>query len=244
VHGITIARVSGGSGLKQYQGVIAIIKDPAKVGTVVSSRINIAGQKLAKLCEDNDAILGINASGFEDAEGGGSGGIINGLLYSGGEKYSGTGLSTYKAVFFDYENRLHVGTWKKEYADIIRDGLEFKPILVANGEKVIEGTAGWGVDPRTAIAQTKDGTVLMMVIDGRQPGYSIGTEMGELADILMDYGAYQAINLDGGSSAIMHYNGRKITKPCGGNTEEGRWLPDAFVVFANRNAADVVEIEN
>ena len=73
--------------------------------------------------------------------------------------------------------------------------------------------------------------MLMMVIDGRQAGYSIGCTMGVMADIMMEYGAYQACNLDGGSSSIMYYNGRKITKPSAANKENGRRLPDAFIVY-------------
>ena len=110
--------------------------------------------------------------------------------------------------------------------------MEFKPALVFDGEKVVEGSAGWGISPRTAIGQTKNGQVLLLVVDGRQPGYSIGCTMGDLADMLLRYGAYQACNLDGGSSSIMYYNGRKITKPSAANKEEGRRLPDAFIVSA------------
>ena len=62
--------------------------------------------------------------------------------------------------------------------------------------------------------------------------------MGELAEIFIKYGAVQALNLDGGSSSIMYFNGRKITQPSGGDKENGRYLPDAFVVYANRKATD------
>ena len=105
-------------------------------------------------------------------------------------------------------------------------------MLVYDGIKAVEGSAGWGISPRSAIGQTKDGQVLLLVVDGRQPGYSIGCTMGDLADIMLRYDAYQACNLDGGSSSIMYYNGRKITKPSSGDKENGRYLPDAFTVAA------------
>ena len=54
--------------------------------------------------------------------------------------------------------------------------------------------------------------------------------MGDLADIMERYGAEQACNLDGGSSSIMYYNGRKITRPSAGDKQNGRLLPNAFVV--------------
>ncbi len=239
VHGITIARLTGGSGLEQYCGVIAIVKDPSRVGVAVADRLGIVGQKIAGIAEDNDAILAINASGFEDDDGVGNGGIVYGLLVSGGEKLADTDGGTYKAVYLDYDNRLHVGSWSP--TNNIRDGVEFKPALVVNGEQVISGSAGWGTQPRTAIGQTEDGSIIMIVIDGRQPGYSVGTTVGELAEIFLKYGAVQALNLDGGSSSIMYFNGRKITKPSGGDKENGRYLPDAFVVYANRKATDGLE---
>ena len=238
VHGITIARLTGGSGLEQYRGVIAIIKDPSRVGVATAARLGSVGQHIAGIAEDNDAILAINASGFEDDDGRGNGGIVYGLLVSGGEKLADTDGGTYKAVYFDYDNRLHVGAW--EPTEDIRDGVEFKPALVVNGEQVISGSAGWGIHPRTAIGQTEDGTVIMIVIDGRQDS-SIGITVGELAEIFLKYGAVQAINLDGGSSSIMYFNGRKITSPSGVDKENGRYLPDAFVVYANRKATDGLE---
>lgn len=239
VHGITIARLEGTSDTGGYKGVIAIVKDPSRVGVAVASRLGIVGQKIASLAEDNDAILAINASGFEDDNGVGNGGIVYGLLVAGGVKYEGTGGSNYKAVYFDYDNRLHVGTWKA--TKDIRDGVEFKPVLVVNGKQAITGSAGWGIHPRTAIGQTEDGSIIMIVIDGRQPGYSVGITVGELAELCLKYGAVQALNLDGGSSSIMYFNGRKITSPSGGDKENGRYLPDAFVVYANRKATDGLE---
>ncbi len=239
VHGITIARLSGGTALEQYNGVIAIIKDPSRVGVATAARLGVVGQKIAGIAEDNDAILAINASGFEDDGGVGNGGIVYGLLVSGGEKLADTDGGTYKAVYLDYDNRLHVGAWTP--TEDIRDGVEFKPALVVNGEQVISGSAGWGTHPRTAIGQTEDGSIIMIVVDGRQPGYSVGITVGELAEIFLKYGAVQALNLDGGSSSIMYFNGRKITSPSGGDKENGRYLPDAFVVYANRKATDGLE---
>lgn len=239
VHGITIARLEGSSDTGPYKGVIAIVKDPSRVGVAVASKLGIVGQKISGIAEDNNAILAINASGFEDDGGVGNGGIVYGLLVSGGEKYAGSDGGTYKAVYFDYDNRLHVGSWKS--TKDIRDGVEFKPALVVNGEQVISGSAGWGIHPRTAIGQTEDGSIIMIVIDGRQPGYSVGITVGELAEICLKYGTVQALNLDGGSSSIMHFNGRKITSPSGGDKENGRYLPDAFVVYADRKATDGLE---
>ena len=63
---------------------------------------------------------------------------------------------------------------------------------------ITNGDGGWGVGPRTAIGQRKDGTVLLLVIDGRQPGYSVGATLRDLQNILYEEGAVIAANLDGG----------------------------------------------
>ena len=67
----------------------------------------------------------------------------------------------------------------------------------------MQGSYGWGMQPRSALGQTKDGEVLLLVVDGRQMGYSLGCTVSDCADILLRHKAYQANNLDGGSSAIM-----------------------------------------
>jgi exopolysaccharide biosynthesis protein len=90
-----------------------------------------------------------------------------------------------------------------------------------------KGNGGWGIQPRTAIGQTIDGKVLMLVIDGRQVG-SIGATLKNVQDIMLEHGAYNAANLDGGSSTVMYYQGELLNKPCSIKGE--RLLPDAFVV--------------
>ena len=85
-----------------------------------------------------------------------------------------------------------------------------------------------GLHPRTAIGQRQDGTMILVVIDGRQPGYSIGTNLLELQSIFERYGAYNAANLDGGYSSAMCFDGQLVTTP---STLLGeRYLPNAFIV--------------
>ena len=58
--------------------------------------------------------------------------------------------------------------------------------------------------PRTAVGLSRDErTLILMVVDGRQPNYSDGASLAELANLLVDYGAYSALNFDGGGSAIL-----------------------------------------
>ena len=109
----------------------------------------------------------------------------------------------------------------------IRDAVSFGPFVILNGQKAkVKGMAG-GYDPRTAIGQTADGTVLLLVIDGRQPGME-GGNMKTVMDIMWEYGAVNAANLDGGSSATMVLNNEIINKPC--SLYGPRYLPDGWLV--------------
>lgn len=110
----------------------------------------------------------------------------------------------------------------------VAEGVTFGPPLIINGKKLItSGDGGWGVAPRTAIGQRKDGTVLLLVIDGRQAG-SIGATLLDVQNILYEQGAYVAANLDGGSSTTMFYNGKVVNKPADMLGE--RLIPTAFIV--------------
>jgi exopolysaccharide biosynthesis protein len=69
---------------------------------------------------------------------------------------------------------------------------------------------------------------MMLVIEGRQLGRSIGTDVETCAKILMRHDAYVAMNLDGGTSAIMYYDGEYVTK-CSNTNISSRSLPNAWV---------------
>jgi len=82
--------------------------------------------------------------------------------------------------------------------------------------------------PRTAVAKLKDGKFLMMTVDGRQPGVSVGMSLQELAEYLFSLGAVDAMNLDGGGSTTMFLDGKVVNKPSDANGE--RKIGDAIVV--------------
>lgn len=226
VNGITICKVTG----EGYVGRLAIIKDPSRVGVALASGYGSVGAKAADIADKKDAVLLTNASGFYDPEGHGNGGVAHGLVVSEGKRYNDAVGGTYKTIGFDEDDRLHVGSYKS--GSKYRDAVEFKPALIINGEQVVKGSAGWGVQPRTAIGQTEAGEVLLLVVDGRAPGYSIGCTVGDCAEILARYGAVQACNLDGGSSSIMIYNGREISRPSAADKVKGRHIPDGIAVYA------------
>ena len=72
------------------------------------------------------------------------------------------------------------------------------------------------------------GAVLMLVIDGRQM-HSIGASFGDVRDVMIDFGAVNACNLDGGSSTVMYFNGEYINSPSSASGTS-RALPNAFLV--------------
>ena len=96
----------------------------------------------------------------------------------------------------------------------VSEAVSFGPALIVNGKPTIkEGDGGLGIAPRTAIGQKKDGTILMLTIDGRSIKSS-GATLLDVQNILLEHGAYNASNLDGGSSSSMYYNGKLINNPC------------------------------
>ena len=120
---------------------------------------------------------------------------------------------------------------KKALENGIRDAVDFGPFLIVNGKSsFINGNGGWGDAPRSAIAQRQDGIVLLLVIDGRQVGYP-GADMNDLTKVLLEYGAINAANLDGGTSSAMEMNGEIITSPRNGNFQaKTRPVPNAWIV--------------
>ena len=83
-------------------------------------------------------------------------------------------------------------------------------------------------NPRCCIGQAADGTVLMLCIEGRYFD-SLGATAPECAEVLSRYGAYQAMNLDGGTSAILWYDGEPITRCSDPELPEGRLLPNFWI---------------
>jgi hypothetical protein len=92
------------------------------------------------------------------------------------------------------------------------------PILLQDGRIVLEPCTSFfcGRNPRTAIGWTSNGRVLLVVIDGRQPRWSVGASLRELARIMRDLGAVQAMNLDGGGSSTMVVEGEVVNRPSDG----------------------------
>ena len=202
--GIIVEEVKG----EGYSGYMMVVLDPSRVivGSVPGS-YGARGYTVEEMVEKFDAVAGTNAGGFHDPNGTGNGSIPDTLVVFEGKVYY-AGFGTRKGfVGIDDNYILHVAN-KITEAEIkeknIQYGVCFGPVLVANGEPCEINISG--VNPRTAIGQRSDGAILMLVIDGRQV-ISMGATMDDLVNIMLDYGAVNACNLDGGSSSLMWYQG-------------------------------------
>ena len=219
---------------KGYSGYLAVIYDPSRIKTVYTKKLGTSGQYLTTMAKDNDALIAINGGGFVDPNFNSNGANPLGITFSGGklitaESYSGTG----GLIGFTEENKLVLGkmTVKQAQAMKVRDGVTYGPFLIINGKasKVL-GNGGWGTAPRTAIGQRQDGIVLFLVIDGRTVSRP-GADMNDLIEIMQNYGAYNAANLDGGTSSVMVVNGEIINDPIDSTgAHKTRYISTGFIL--------------
>ena len=202
---------------KGYSGYLAAIYDPSKIHTLVTSKIGSSGQYLTTMAKNNKAVVAINGGGFDDPNYSSNAANPLGVTFSKGRLvtsyyYAGAG----GLIGFDINNKLVLSskcTEDSARALKIRDAVTCGPFLIVNGKASgVVGNGGWGTAPRTAIGQRKDGIVLFLVVDGRTVKRP-GADMDDLIEIMQNYGAYNAANLDGGTSTAMAVNYELINDP-------------------------------
>jgi len=224
-------------GVQKYSGYMAVVYDPSKVkiGTSVGAGVDnqAFGQILAQISKNYQAKVAINAGGFYDPTWTSNGGIPHGLVIQDGKvltEYT-RGIDSGGLIGFDENNQLILKRMSREEAidAKIRDAVDWGPYLIVNGVNYFrDETTKWAC-ARTVIGQRKDGIVLLLVIDGDQP-HSRGASYSDLADIMERYGAYNAANLDGGTSTSMVENHEYINIPFNGQRRTIRSLPNAWIV--------------
>jgi len=233
-NGIMVENIEG----RYFKGKVMLVNDPSQIRVGVTRELGIAGQRLSELVEDNMAVAGINGGGFYDPNARGNGAYPDGITVRDGLVIHNNTAVQEKAeiIGFDYEGTLILSNMTAEdiYLRKIRQAVTFHPVLLQDGSPQIEGDGGWGIAPRTGIGQKADGTVILVVIDGRQPGWSMGATLRDLMNVFIEYGAVQAANLDGGSSTEMIYNGRIINSLW--NMYGERYIPTAFLVLPKEQA--------
>ncbi|WPC43083.1 phosphodiester glycosidase family protein [Clostridium sp. JS66] len=209
---------------RKFNGYMLIIHDPTRVKVGYSKKLGVAGELTSQIAKDNNAVAAINGGGFTDSSSGdskwtGTGGKPVGILMSDGKEVYNDVSDEDKAMevmAMTSKGELLVGSHSlSEMKSLgVTDAISFGPALVVNGKGTIKsGDGGWGVAPRTAIGQRKDGSILFLVIDGRQ-AKSVGATLKDVQNIMLEYGALNATNLDGGSSSTMYHEGEVINNPC------------------------------
>ena len=208
--GIEIYQVYGST----YRAKVALIHDPGRVSVANCGHLGSGrGMTVSDMASANGAIIATNGGGFEDEEGHGTGAIPIGIVIQDGQLMWGNLGGTYEVIGFDSNNILVVGNMTGQQAldRGMKTALSFGPILLVNGEPALVNGQGSGLNPRTAIGQAQDGTVILAVVDGRQPN-SLGATYADLIELMQEFGAVNAANLDGGSSSVMWYNGEFINQ--------------------------------
>ena len=209
--GIYVEDIQG----KTYNAHIMVIRDPSQVymatSTSGSFSRNVPGKRITEVIETEGAIAAVNAGAFFDNGTAGPevGSTPEGLVIAGGQVRWNSGKAPEEGfVGFDENNIMIVAktmTAEDAMKLKIRDGCCFGPVLIMNGEVSMEAyNSASGYNPRTALGQRADGAVIFLCIDGRQAG-SIGGTYADIIDIMLEYGAVNACNMDGGSSSVMLY---------------------------------------
>ncbi len=211
--GIRIERVAGDT----YNAHVMIVRDPSTVYMGTSTEkysTAIPGKRITEMMEANpDAVAAVNAGAFFDD--GSTSSVVGsyplGLVMSESrcawESGKQPGLEGFAG--FNTDNILVVSQKnlsKKEAQELnIRDGCCFGPVLLMDGEVNLEAyNNNSGFNPRTAIGQRADGAVIFVCIDGRQVASPGGT-YADIINIMVEFGAVNACNMDGGSSSVMMY---------------------------------------
>lgn len=223
--GIIIEPVKG----EGYAGFMMVVLDPSRVILATDpDKYGIVGYTVEGFVKKFDAVAGINGGAFMDDGGRGDGSVPDGLVIYEGIQYNYGVKQGFAGL--DDQHILHVGcTDGKEAKEAnIMYGASYGPVLVQNGEMMQDATLESGLNPRTATGQRSDGAILMLVIDGRQV-MSLGATYLDEALLMLEFGAVNAINLDGGSSSMMWYEDGYVNN-CA-SVIGIRPIPTAFVVL-------------
>lgn len=220
---ILLVRVSGSG----YRGVLAVAKDPSRLSVQNSAYLGSAGQYAGTIAEAHGGVLAMTASSFIDEEGVGNGGILAGYAMADGESRGVHMGWSYKRLELREDNYVYIVDAQSEVHPETTDAVEFTPAIIVDGQQL--NTEGWNsLNPRAVIGQSDRGEILMLVVEGRLLD-SLGISVAECGEILLEHNCMQAMNLDGGTSAILWYDGEYVTRCSNPDCPEGRQLPNAFV---------------
>lgn len=242
---IEIHNVSGDG----FEGTMMVVNDPSKISLATTFPWSEYGKELGVLVDEAGAIAGVNGGIYYSS--GNKGGRPYGVTVSNGVIQDITlGWSGLYLIGFDENNLLRIislegmnksAVEKLVKEEKIRDAISFQEEssdannhfvkLIINGEKRELSGKGSGQNPRTAIGQRSDGSVLILVTDGRGKNGHLGATASDLIEIMAEYGAVNAANIDGGSSSSLYYNKKYLRTSVTFYYTNSSWrLPTAFVV--------------
>lgn len=246
INGIKLEEISGNT----FFAKMLIINDPSRVKLATTYPWKEYGVELDKLVNENNAIAGVNGGLYLST--GNKGGQPLGVVVADSEIQLNKphGYAGLHIIGFDENNILRIidisGKTQAQIEEIIktekiRDAVTFQEEssdannhfvkLIVNGEPRKVDGKGSGANPRTAIGQRADGTVLLLVTDGRGASGHLGATAADLIKIMKEYGAVNAANLDGGSSSSMYYNGKYEMSSVTFYYANSSWkLPTGFIV--------------
>ena len=123
---------------------------------------------------------------------------------------------------------------KPEWSEVV-DALGGGPLIVREGKPVFRSAEVFSPEqllprnPRTAVGQRADGRIILLAVDGRQSGYSVGMTNFELAQTLARLGAVTGSALDSGGSTTMAFDGQLLNRPSDPSGE--RAVSNAVLIF-------------
>ena len=235
-----------------YDAHLVAIYDPSEVKLLTSKKFNTTtdaryggGQeKIINMTKRLGATVGINGGGFVDYGYGSD--IPLGYVIKDGKVIWAENDKPGSLIGFTNDNKLLLikATGEEAIKQGMRDALEFGPFLIVNGvtPKFNNVVGGYSRAARVAIAQRKDGIVLFLVTEGT---HTAGPNMKEVIDTLVNYGAWNAANLDGGTSTQLVINGKLMNTPkniYGRKVEGGRSVVTGWGLIPNEEkTADTTE---
>lgn len=221
---ITLETIAG----RTFTANVMTVYDPSRIFCATCYPWKHKGTSLEGYIKANNATAGINGGLFDNTDM--ATGIPIGPVVSKG-KVLNTSMNApgLYMIGFDEDNILQIvdldGVTPGEIKGIvekykIRDAVSFQdhldgrnshfvPLLI-NGEVRETTGAGSGQNPRTAIGQKADGTLVLIVTDGRGTAGHMGATASDLIEIFQKYDCVNAANLDGGASTSMYYNGEYV----------------------------------
>ena len=229
----------------RYDGYLLEIPPTYKVKVAWTNKLGVVGQRTSEMAKEHNAIAAINGGAFRDKNKDSYGGAAafpgRFVISNGNVIYKDKNISDstpFKVVAFNKSNRLFAGNFsindlqKMDVSEAVCfDLLGFNaPALIINGKgQIDDASAGdCGFQPRTAIGQKQDGTILFLVMDGRKNLTKSGATLKDVQDELLKHDAFNATILDGGFSSTLYYDGTVINNPHGWNGE--RYVATAFYV--------------